>query len=232
MPPFCLARFSLTPASPSALSATCFRPLIPCAAHAGDADGDCRVDDARHPGRDHQHRRHPRDARAWCARALHAPKETAHAALFRTPRSFPWPLGACDSAHIHSTLVCLQLHRPCVSSPRAVLPIPGTRDAQPSHAAQPPRPLLFDPAQIPRVRAGKHGYVLPPEEEPFANALKELCVPGADGQRKRLQMGLTAKKHADATFTNRCARRALSAFTCLLCVLVPARAHSAPTPTY
>ena len=48
----------------------------------------------------------------------------------------------------------------------------------------------------------KHGYVLPPEKEPFVEALHELCDAGPAAQQRRLQMGAAARKHAEATFTN------------------------------
>ena len=64
--------------------------------------------------------------------------------------------------------------------------------------------ITTDIAGIPEMLDnGVHGYALPPDDHAaFANALIDLGAPGAEGQRRRLQMGAAAKKHALKTFTN------------------------------
>jgi len=48
-----------------------------------------------------------------------------------------------------------------------------------------------------------HGFCYAPEErQGFIDALTELGATDADGQRRRLQMGAAAKRHATDTFTN------------------------------
>ena len=49
---------------------------------------------------------------------------------------------------------------------------------------------------------GVHGYVLPPERLAFASALREICAAGPEGQRRRMQMGAAARRHAEESFTN------------------------------
>lgn len=64
--------------------------------------------------------------------------------------------------------------------------------------------ITTDIAGIPEMLVhGTHGFVLPPDEhKPFVDALNVVGAPGADGQRRRLQMGAAARKHAIETFTN------------------------------
>jgi len=59
-------------------------------------------------------------------------------------------------------------------------------------------------AGIPEMLAhGVHGYVLDPEQPAqFVEALDQLGGTDAAGQRRRLQMGAAARKHALDTFTN------------------------------
>merc|ERR1719421_933312 len=58
-------------------------------------------------------------------------------------------------------------------------------------------------AGIPEMLVHKtHGYVLPPEKKEFIGALHALGGADADSQRRRVQMGVAARKHAEATFTN------------------------------
>merc|ERR1740138_1177410 len=50
---------------------------------------------------------------------------------------------------------------------------------------------------------GVHGFCLPPDApEPFVDALEQIGAAGGDAQRRRLQMGAAARKHAVETFTN------------------------------
>mmetsp|Transcript_37490 Transcript_37490/g.62086 ORF Transcript_37490/g.62086 Transcript_37490/m.62086 type:complete len:569 (+) Transcript_37490:370-2076(+) len=63
--------------------------------------------------------------------------------------------------------------------------------------------VTTDIAGIPEMLEHKqHGYVLPLEKANFVAALDELCEAGAEGQRRRLQMGAAAKRYANARFTN------------------------------
>jgi len=59
-------------------------------------------------------------------------------------------------------------------------------------------------AGIPEMFAhGVHGFALPPDDlAPFVDALEAVGGTDADGQRRRLQMGAAARKHAVETFTN------------------------------
>jgi len=64
--------------------------------------------------------------------------------------------------------------------------------------------ITTDIAGIPEMfENGVHGFCLPPDDyAPFVDALKLLGDPGAEGQRRRLQMAAAARKHAEETFTN------------------------------
>lgn len=64
--------------------------------------------------------------------------------------------------------------------------------------------VTTDIAGIPEMFThGVHGFALPPTDKaPFVEALKQIGGTDADGQRRRLQMGAAAKKHAMETFTN------------------------------
>jgi len=65
--------------------------------------------------------------------------------------------------------------------------------------------ITTDIAGIPEMLVnGVHGYSLPADQpDPFLQALTELGATDAEGQRRRLQMGATARKHAMETFSNR-----------------------------
>ena len=63
--------------------------------------------------------------------------------------------------------------------------------------------ITTDIAGIPEMLTHKtHGFVLPPEKPAFIGALHALGGADADSQRRRVQMGVAARKHAEATFTN------------------------------
>jgi hypothetical protein len=64
--------------------------------------------------------------------------------------------------------------------------------------------ITTDIAGIPEMlEHGVHGYAHPPDNlDPFVDALDSLGATDADGQRRRLQMGAAARKHALETFTN------------------------------
>jgi 5'-nucleotidase len=64
--------------------------------------------------------------------------------------------------------------------------------------------VTTDIAGIPEMLVhGVHGFVHPPEKHaPFVKALEELGAAGPTSQRRRLQMGAAARKHAVETFTN------------------------------
>jgi len=64
--------------------------------------------------------------------------------------------------------------------------------------------VTTDIAGIPEMfQHGTHGFAFPPDNKaPFMDALTQLGATDADGQRRRLQMGAAAKKHAMDTFTN------------------------------
>jgi len=64
--------------------------------------------------------------------------------------------------------------------------------------------ITTDIAGIPEMFTSTvHGFCLPAgDEAAFADALTQLGATDAEGQRKRLQMGAAAKKHAVDTFTN------------------------------
>ena len=64
--------------------------------------------------------------------------------------------------------------------------------------------ITTDIAGIPEMLTnGVHGFALPPDDHaPFVDALAQLGAAGSEGQRRRLQMGAAARKHAIETFTN------------------------------
>merc|ERR1719238_1523004 len=64
--------------------------------------------------------------------------------------------------------------------------------------------VTTDIAGIPEMLVhGVHGFALPPDKHaPFVKALEELGAAGPTSQRRRLQMGAAARKHAVETFTN------------------------------
>ena len=64
--------------------------------------------------------------------------------------------------------------------------------------------ITTDIAGIPEMLTnGVHGFALPPDNhQPFVEALEQIGGAGADAQRRRLQMGAAARKHAVETFTN------------------------------
>jgi len=64
--------------------------------------------------------------------------------------------------------------------------------------------ITTDIAGIPEMfEHGTHGFAFPPDDKkPFVGALEQLGATDADGQRRRLQMGAAARKHALETFTN------------------------------
>merc|ERR1719399_1659528 len=64
--------------------------------------------------------------------------------------------------------------------------------------------VTTDIAGIPEMlEHGVHGYVhSPDDQQPFVAALEQLGAATPDAQRRRLQMGAAARKHAIETFTN------------------------------
>ena len=64
--------------------------------------------------------------------------------------------------------------------------------------------VTTDIAGIPEMfEHGTHGFCFPPDDmAPFVGALEQIGGASAECQRRRLQMGAAARKHAIETFTN------------------------------
>ena len=111
----------------------------------------------------------------------HAPTRHVREAIAHAPSSRPSP--------VHAVFTSLNEVTPMVIAEAMMRSLPV---------------ITTDIAGIPEMlEHGVHGFVLPPDDpKPFEDALEQLGAPGPDGQRRRLQMGAAAKKHALETFTN------------------------------